>query len=119
VPLSKAEFATLAGDGFLNFDGLETCNFYRRVVDGQYEDAVEFTGLGTKGDNEDEDFVSRVAPGRNSQIWHGLVREMGEVHVRDRVEDSEDRLWEIWRVQKQTLGSRYRLTCVELHESVR
>lgn len=117
MALSKAEFAAIAEADFLNFDGLEDCNFYKRLDEvGNFDTAVPFSGLQRQGETEDEQYVAATAPGKIAVVWHGLVSDIGEANVRDKIVDSDSRVWIIWRVAKQTFNSRYRFTCIEAHD---
>ncbi len=117
--MSYSAFQQTIEDDFLQFDGIETVRFFRRTDEAgpTYEEVFRpelapISGLSTRGTDEDEWFVSAIAPGKVGLIWHVLSSQVGTVQPRDRLTDAAGTTWEVVRVQLQARGVRYRLTCV-------
>lgn len=107
---------------FLSFDGLETISYQSRLdEDGAFADGVSVQALGTRGEELSEADIALIGAARRTQVWHFLVADLeqyysgnaGVAKVRDKLTDESGQVWIVWRVQKQSLGVRYRLSCIE------
>lgn len=107
---------------FLSFDGLETISFQSRTdEDGNFADGVSLQALGTRGEELTEQDIATIGAAVRTQVWHFLVADLENYYSgsgtvakpRDKLTDASGQIWIVWRVQKQSLGVRYRLSCIE------
>lgn len=107
---------------FLSFDGLETIQYESRTdEDGNFASPVSLQALGTRGEDLTEQDIATIGAARRTQVWHFLCADLesyysgsaGFAKVRDKLTDADGKVWIVWKVQKQSLSVRYRLSCVE------
>jgi hypothetical protein len=104
---------------FRSFDFIEQIDFYSR--DGESGDFYlpeTVDGLQTRGETAMESDVGQFGAGRRTAVFHWIVTDIShDAKPRDRIVDESGQKWEIWTIQTQTAGIRYRAFCVELLEA--
>ncbi len=101
---------------FRAFDFLEDIDFYsRNGEDGDFYSPETITGLQTRGETAMESDVGQFGAGRRTAVFHWIVSDISVgAKPRDRIVDASGQKWEIWTIQTQTAGIRYRAFCTEL-----